>query len=122
MTAATSYAESDEHRAVDAVLAFAARQQHGECRADPALPFGFDDPEADDLVGLFLAAEHGIDATRVSAYKSLGASRGLPLGDVLRAAFRNELRQVVELPAVEHKRRGAAARKIPDFPNTDEGN
>jgi len=96
---------SDECRAVAAVMRVAARS-YGERRsADPALPFGFDDPEADDIVGLFLAAEHGIDATRISAYKSLGRSRGLALDEVLRACFRNELRDVVELPAVERSRR-----------------
>ena len=99
---------SDECRAVAAVLAFAARRPRGEERTDPALPFGFDDPDADDLVGLLIASEHGIDATRVSAYKSLGASRGLPLGDVLRACFRGELSDVVRLPVAERGNRRSA--------------
>jgi len=104
VTAATAV-RSDEDRAVAAVLRYAARHPRGEDRVDPALPFGFDDPEADDLPGLFLAAEHGVDATRVSAYKSLGASRGLPLADVLRACFRGELAAIVRLPVVEQDKR-----------------
>ncbi len=93
MTAATAYARSDEGLAVAALLKIAA----------------FDDIEAaglrapgpcdeSDAEGLRLAAEHGVDPTRIAAYRSLAHSRGLDLEQVLRAAFRGELREVVELP------------------------
>jgi len=47
---------------------------------DPA-PVDLDDP---DVLGLLIAAEHGVDPTRVAAYRSLARSRGLSLERVLR--------------------------------------
>ncbi|MGI8954800.1 MAG: hypothetical protein ACR2FL_09565 [Nocardioidaceae bacterium] len=103
MTAAT-YAQSDESRAVAALLRVAERYPYGEHRADPATATDLDD---EDLIGLLIASEHGIDATRISAYKSLARSRGLSLAEVLRACFRGELHMVVALPVAEHRRRSA---------------
>ena len=95
---------SDESRAVAAVLRVAARQRHEQRSAHDV------DLDDEDLIGLLIAADHGVSADRVAAYRSLGASRGLPLDHVLRAVFRGELRMVVELPAVERgKRRSASA-------------
>ncbi|MEO7980332.1 MAG: hypothetical protein ABI807_05520 [Sporichthyaceae bacterium] len=88
---------SDESRAVAAVLRVAARTMAGEHRAGPRPVTDLDD---EDLIGLLIAADHGIDPERLAAYRSLGRSRGLALDEVLRAVFRNELRDVVELPAV----------------------
>jgi len=103
VTAATRYANSPEGRAVAAVLRVAARNVHGEYRAGPQLVPDLDD---EDLIGLLIAADHGVSAGQVSAYRSLGKSRGLCLDEVLRAAFRGELRQVVELPVAERRPRG----------------
>lgn len=103
MTTATTYARSDEARAVAALLRHAERQQH-EQRVDPVTATDLDE---DDLEGLRLARDHGVDPTRLAAYRSLGRSRGLCLGDTLRAAMRGELRDVVEIPAVERSRRSA---------------
>ena len=92
---------SDECRAVRAVLRVAARQQH-EQRAAHAI-----DLDDEDVIGLLIAADHGVSADLVAAYRSLGQSRGLGLDEVLRAAFRGELKLVVELPVAERgKRRG----------------
>jgi len=90
----------DECRAVAAVLRVAARHSH-EQRVDGQVV----DLDDEDLEGLRIARDHGVSPERLSAYKSLGASRGLPLGDVLRACFRGELKLVVELPVVERGRR-----------------
>ena len=74
-----------------------AHRLGSEERAD-LLPGG---PSADDdREGLRVAHDHGIDPLRVSAMWSLAKSRGLALDEVLRAALRGELRQVVELPDV----------------------
>lgn len=59
----------------------------------------------DDAEGLRIAVDHGIDPLRVSAYQGLARSRGLSLEEVLRAAFRGELREVVRLPDVRGERR-----------------
>jgi len=102
VTTATAYAQTDEAIAVAALLRFAESHSH-EHRAGPRpVSADFDDVDAE---GLRLALDHGVSPERISAYRSLGRSRGLPLSDVLRAAFRNELRLVVELPAVERGRR-----------------
>jgi len=102
VTAATA-ARSDESITVAAVLRVAERYPHGERRADPVTATDLDD---EDLIGLLIAAEHGVSAGQVSAYRSLGKSRRLCLDEVLRAAFRGELRDVVELPVAERRPRG----------------
>lgn len=86
---------SDESRAVAAALRHAERYPQGERRADPVTATDLDD---EDLIGLLIAADHGVSAGQVSAYRSLGKSRGLCLDEVLRAAFRGKLRDVVRLP------------------------
>jgi len=87
---------TEEARAVSALVALWSRLGTEE-RAD-LLPAG---PEpGDDAEGLRIAADHGIDPMRLSAFRSLARSRNLALDQVLRAAFRGELREVVELPAV----------------------
>lgn len=52
-----------------------------------------------DREALRLAADHGIDGTRLRAYDSLARSRGVGLDVVLRSALRGALRDVVVLPA-----------------------
>ena len=69
MTAATAYARSPEGGAVTALLRHAERQQH-EQRAD-AQAVDLDD---EDLIGLLIAAEHGVSAEQVAAYRSPSAS------------------------------------------------
>ena len=96
-------AEVEECRAVDALLRYAERHPAGEQRTDPPLELDLDD---EDLFGLLVAAEHGVEAARISAYRSLARSRGLTLEQVLRAAFRGELREVVELPPVPRAKVG----------------
>jgi len=90
-------AQVDECRAVDALLRYAERHPAGEERMDPTPELDVDDQ---DLIGMILAAEHGVEAARISAYRSLARSRGLTLEQTLRAAFRGELRDVVDLPPV----------------------
>jgi hypothetical protein len=85
----------EENTAIVALLWYAEDHPGGEMRMDPA-------PELDDqdAVGLLIAYEHGVDATRVTAYRSLARSRGLDLEQVLRAALRGESADVVRLPEV----------------------
>jgi len=86
---------ADEERAISALVALAARLPREE-RAD-LIPTVSPAPE-DDTEGLRLAHEHGVDAQRLIAYRGLAHSRGVPLSSVLRAAFRGELRDIVNLP------------------------
>ena len=90
MTPALSNAEN---AAIEALLWYAEDHPAGEMRMHP-------EPQLDDadVVGLLIAHEHGIDPGRISAYKSLAKSRNLTLEQCLRAAFRGELRQVIDLP------------------------
>lgn len=83
----------EEEAAVVALLWYAEDHPAGEMRMDPQ-----PDLDAEDAAGLRIAYEHGVDATRVTAYKRLARSRGLTLEAVLRAAVRGELADVVRLP------------------------
>jgi hypothetical protein len=92
-------AQVEECTAVDALLKFAERTR-GRPEGAAAAPSWSDDEDAAE--GLRLAEDHGVSAARISAYRSLARSRGLTLEQVLRAAFRGELRDVVQLPEVRH--------------------
>lgn len=45
-----------------------------------------------------IAREHGFDECRLTAMKSLARSRDIELADVLRAALRGDLRDIVRKP------------------------
>jgi len=87
---------AQEDRAVAALVALASKLPREE-RAD-FRPRAESDPDDPDAEGLAVAADHGIDPARLTALRSLARSRGLNLEQVLRAAMRGELRDVVELP------------------------
>jgi len=87
---------AQEERAVAALVALASRLPREE-RADMQLSRVDPGPE-DDAEGLRLAHEHGVDSQRLVAYRGLAHSRGVALSDVLRTAFRGELREIVNLP------------------------
>jgi hypothetical protein len=89
---------AEENRAVAALLALAERTGSEE-RAD--VPSESRAPgQHDDAEGLALAERHGIDATRIAAYRGLASSRGITLEQCLRALFRGELADVVRLEQV----------------------
>ena len=56
-----------------------------------------------DVEGLRLAADHGVRAESLSAYRSLARARGFDLDQVLRATYRGELHEVVKRPEVRAK-------------------
>ncbi len=88
----------DERRAIAAVVQWASHRPDIETAA--VLPGSTRAGPDDDDEGLALARDHGIDLSRVKAYASLAASRGVTLEVVIRAYFRGELREIVSLPLV----------------------
>jgi hypothetical protein len=61
------------------------------------LPIRSRESEAERLI-----RGHMIPEERVIPYRALAASRGVPLADVIRAAFRGDLLSIVTMPTVGH--------------------
>jgi hypothetical protein len=92
-----------------------------EVRSGPPVPF-FEPPvdraDEDRQVAELLKRAHGHGGTEYgvgapfSAYASLAASRGVSLETVVRSAIRNELADVVGLPAIRRGGRHRSDRKV----------
>lgn len=84
-----------EDRVVKALLTVAARCGHVQRASFTSSPEArgeeFDEAEQ-------IAWGHGFGPDRLIAMRSLARSRGVELADVLRAALRGDLRDVVALP------------------------
>lgn len=100
---------AQEDRCVAALLRLASAVEEERAGGNPSRSERAAKQVESDQEALRLAADHGIDGSRLRAYDALARSRGVDLSVVLRAALRGDLREVVVMPARPRNPEGPAA-------------